>query len=243
MLSNSSELFVNQCTKSKVLDTLEVVLTSQRTPLFVRENLRIVIDAAARASSGTPYENQSRIRMLWRNVTVMPVAKLDEVSLSQIRVASLFNVERGFSQCMPVAADISMVNPPSPRRISAVNVAPSHPRLHPQSLLVQAAVPPDIEGTRLQQGPDEDDRALSEQSTGRTNRARPMFECCICMEELPADSIIHPDSRGPATTLFDEYEFIILCPACNATKGKGKASGTRSGTCHPQIRALRRLIL
>ena len=243
MLLNSSELFVHQCTKSKVLDTLEDVLTSQRTPLFVRENLRIVIDAAARASSGTPYENQSRIHMLWRNVTVMPAAKLDEVSLSPVYVASVFNIERAFSQCMPFGADIPMVNPPSPRRTTAINVTPSHPRLHPQSLPVQAAVPPNIEGTHLQRGTDWDDRALSEQSTERANRVRPMLECCICMEELPMGSIIHPDSHGPVATPFDEYGFIILCPACNATKGKGKASGTQSGTCHPQIRALRRLIM
>lgn len=234
---NSSELFVHQCTKSKVLDTLEDVLTSQHTPLFVRENLHIVINATARASSGTPYENQSRIRMLWRNVTVMPAAKLDEVSLSPVYVASLFNIEREFSQRMPFGADIPMVNPPSPRRTTAVNVTPSHPRLHPQSLPVQAAVPLDIEGTRLQRGPDRDGGALSEQRTERASRARPKLECCICMEELPTDSIIHPDSRGPVATPFDEYEFVILCPACNATKGKGKASGTQSGTCQTQIRA------
>ena|SRR5947208_1349172 len=145
---------------------------------------------------------------------------------------------------MPFGADISTINPPSPRRITAVNVTPSHPRVHPQSLLpIQAAVPPDIGGTRLQRGPDEDDRALSEQNTERANRAPPMLECCICMEGVPTDSIIHPDSRRPVATLFDEYEFIILCPACTATKGKGKASGTQTGTCHPQIRALRRLIM
>jgi len=94
MLVNSSELFVHQCTKSNVLDTLEDVLTSQHTPLFVRENLRIVIDAAARASSGTSYENQSRIRMLWRNTR--PAEKLDEVGLFPVCEASPFNIQRFF---------------------------------------------------------------------------------------------------------------------------------------------------
>jgi len=95
MLVNTSELFVHQCTKSKVLDTLEDVFTSQCTPHFVRENLRIVIDAAARASSGMSYENQSRIHMLWRNTR--PVVKLDEVGLSPVYVvASHFNIQRKF---------------------------------------------------------------------------------------------------------------------------------------------------
>lgn len=90
MLVNSSELFVHQCTESKVLDTLQDVFTSQHTPLFVRENLRVVIDAAARASHGTSYECQSRIRMLWK--TIKPVVKLDEVGLSPAFAAGHFNI-------------------------------------------------------------------------------------------------------------------------------------------------------
>ena len=154
------------------------------------------------------------------------------------RVHSIFR--EFFAQCMPFGAGVSMASSPSPRRSTAVNLTPSHPLVHPQSPPVQAAVPPDMGGTRLQRGSDEgeDDRALSEQSTRRADYARPIFECCICMEEVPMDSITHP-----VTALFDEYEFIVLCPACNAAKGKGKAGGTQGGTCRPQIRTLRRLIM
>jgi hypothetical protein len=229
MLVNSSELFVHQSTESKVLDTLQDVFTSQRTPFFVRENLRVVIDAAARASHGTSYECQSRIRMLWR--TIKPVVKLDEVGLSPAFLAGLLNIEREcFFQCVPFGADVSMVNPPSPWRSTVDNPTPRHPLMHPQSLHVQSSVPPDIGSTRFQYGSDEDDdRAPSEQSTWSANGNRPTFECCICMEGIPVDSIAHPDSRGHAGALFDEYEFIILCPTCNAAKYKEKVGGTQGG--------------
>lgn len=55
------------------------------------------------------------------------------------------------------------------------------------------------------------------------------------MERIPVDSIAHPDSRGHVAALLDEYEFIILCPACNATKYNEKAGGTQGGMCRPQI--------
>ena len=240
MLVNSSEPFVHQCTERKVLDTLEDVLTSQRAPLFVRENLRAVIDAAARASYGTSYECQHRIRMLWR--TIKPVVELDEVGFSPC-MRRLFDIERFFFQCMPSSVDVSMANLPSPWRSTADNLTPRHPLVHPQSLHVQASMPPDIGSTRLQHGSDEDDCALSEQSTGRDDRNRPTYECCICLEGIPVDSFAYPDSRGHVAALFDEYEFIVLCPACNATKCKEKAGGTHGGTCRPQIRTLRWLIM
>jgi len=79
MLRNSSELFVHQCAKSKFLDTLEDVLTSQRTSPVVRERLLDVLAAAAYASSGTSYKNESTFRVLWRKVK--PTGKPDEVGL------------------------------------------------------------------------------------------------------------------------------------------------------------------
>lgn len=143
---------------------------------------------------------------------------------------------------MPFGADVSIANPPSPWRSTALNLTPSHPLVH---LPLQAAVPPDVGGTRLLRGSDEesDDRALSDQSIGRANHAQPKFECCICMKEIPTDSITPPDSCGHVAGLFDEYEVIGLCPACNAAKGKGKASGTQGGTCRPQVWTLQRLIM
>jgi hypothetical protein len=79
MLRNSSELFVHQCAKNKFLDTLDDVLTSQRTSPVVRERLLDVLAAAAYASSGTPHKNDSGFRLLWRKVK--PVGKPDEVGL------------------------------------------------------------------------------------------------------------------------------------------------------------------
>jgi hypothetical protein len=235
MLVNPSELFVHQCTESNVLDTLQDILTSQRTPLSVRETLRVMIHAAARASYGTSYECQYRIRMLWR--TIEPVVELDEVGLSRVcGESSILRVV--FSQFVPFGADVSLVAPSSPWRTTADNFTSRHPLVHPQPFHVKAAVPPDIGITRLRHGSDEDDRALREQSTGRTNRDRPMFECCICTEEIPVDSIEHPDSRRHLAALFDDYEFIILCPACNATNCE-----RAGGTCRPQIRTLRWLIM
>jgi hypothetical protein len=78
MLRNSSELFVYQCMKSKFMDTLEDVITSQRTSPIVRERLLDVLAAAAYASAPSS-KNESRFRVLWRKVK--PPGKPDEVSL------------------------------------------------------------------------------------------------------------------------------------------------------------------
>ena len=79
MLRNSSELFVHQCAKNKFLDTLEDVLTSQRTSPVVRERLLDVLAAAAYASSGAVQKNETGFRLLWRKVK--PAGKPDEVGL------------------------------------------------------------------------------------------------------------------------------------------------------------------
>jgi hypothetical protein len=83
MLRNSSELFVHQCGKNKFLDTLENVLTSQRTSPVVRERLLDVLAAAAYASSRTLHKNESGFRLLWRKVK--PARKPDEVGLQTSR--------------------------------------------------------------------------------------------------------------------------------------------------------------
>lgn len=89
MLRNSSELFVHQCAKGKFLDTLEDVLNSQRTSPVVRERLLDVLAAAAYASSGTSYKNESSFRTLWRKVK--PAGKPDEVGLCS-PYAGLFEI-------------------------------------------------------------------------------------------------------------------------------------------------------
>jgi hypothetical protein len=126
MLRNSSEIFVHQCMKSKFTDTLEDVLTSQRTSPVVRERLLDVLAAAAYASSATSLKNESSFRLLWRKVK--PPGKADEG--------------------VPFDPDDAMFNPPSPRRSSAFSPTPGYPPVHPQSLQsptlpnVQSQTPP-----------------------------------------------------------------------------------------------------
>ncbi|KAH9016799.1 hypothetical protein EDB84DRAFT_1523346 [Lactarius hengduanensis] len=105
MLRNSSEIFVHQCMKSKFMDTLEDVLTSQRTSPVVRERLLDVLAAAAYASSTTSLKNESSFRLLWRKVK--PPGKPDEG--------------------VPFDPDDAMFNPPSPRRSSAFSPTPGYP--------------------------------------------------------------------------------------------------------------------
>jgi len=95
-----------------------------------------------------------------------------------------------------------------------------------------------IEATRLQNEFDKEDRALSAQRAVLAKSTQRLFECGICMEEMPDDSIARPDPcghafcreclRGHVTARLNEHRFPILCPTCTAGKGKGKeaAGGT-----------------
>jgi hypothetical protein len=96
-----------------------------------------------------------------------------------------------------------------------------------------------LEAMRLQNEFDQEDRALSTQRTQLAKSAQRLFECGICMEEMPDDSIARPDPcrhafcreclRGHVTARLDEHRYPILCPTCTA--GKGKGEGAASGTC------------
>ena len=96
-----------------------------------------------------------------------------------------------------------------------------------------------LEAMRLQNEFDKEDRALSAQRAQLAKSAQRLFECGICMEEMPDDSIARPDSCGHAfcreclhrhvTARLDEHRFPILCPTCTADKGKGKKAA--GGTC------------
>jgi len=84
-----------------------------------------------------------------------------------------------------------------------------------------------------------EDSALSAQRTELVESSQQLFTCDICMEEMPVDSIAHPDScghtfcreclRGHVTARLDEHRFPILCPSCTADKDKGK--GPVGGAC------------
>ncbi|KAK7027599.1 hypothetical protein R3P38DRAFT_2526314, partial [Favolaschia claudopus] len=65
MLRNSSEIFINQCTWRKFLDTLEDLLTSSRTAPVVRDRVMDILAAVAYALS---YKTGAGYRELWRRV-------------------------------------------------------------------------------------------------------------------------------------------------------------------------------
>ena len=91
---------------------------------------------------------------------------------------------------------------------------------------------------RLQHEFDNEDHALSAQRTELAKSAQRLFECGVCLEEMPYDSVASPDPcghtfcreclRGYVTARLDERKFPILCPTCTANKGKGK--GVDGGT-------------
>ncbi|KAI9453842.1 hypothetical protein BJY52DRAFT_1152884 [Lactarius psammicola] len=86
--------------------------------------------------------------------------------------------------------------------------------------------------SRLQSEFDSEDRALSAERIKLSQTVQKVFQCGICMEEMPEDSVARPDScghafcrecmRGYVSTRLEEHRFPILCPTCTAGKGKGK---------------------
>jgi len=127
----------------------------------------------------------------------------------------------------------AIMNPPLSRRRATISLTPSYPPVPSQS--PQAAAPLDRDSVlyamHLQREFDEEYRAFS---------AQRLFECCICMEEIPVDSITRIDScghtfcreclRGHITARLEERRFPILCPTCTANKSKSR--GKVGGTCH-----------
>jgi hypothetical protein len=87
---------------------------------------------------------------------------------------------------------------------------------------------------------DDEDPALPVQCAEPTKSAQCLFECSICIDEMPLGSIARIDScghtfcreclRGHVTARLDERRFPILCPTCtaNKSKGKGKTGGNVS---------------
>ncbi|KAH9965566.1 hypothetical protein BGW80DRAFT_1345261 [Lactifluus volemus] len=85
---------------------------------------------------------------------------------------------------------------------------------------------------QLQREFDAEDSALAAQRAELSQSIQRLFECGICMEEMPEDSKACPDScghpfcrdclRGHVSARLEEHRFPILCPTCTAGKGKGK---------------------
>ncbi|KAH9046366.1 hypothetical protein EDB83DRAFT_2404799 [Lactarius deliciosus] len=86
---------------------------------------------------------------------------------------------------------------------------------------------------RLQNEFDSEDRALSAERNKLSKDVQKVFQCGICMDDLPEDSVARPDPcrhafcrecmRGYVSNRLEEHRFPILCPTCTAGKGKGKS--------------------
>ena len=76
---------------------------------------------------------------------------------------------------------------------------------------------------------DEEDRSLRAQRDELVRHAQRRFECGICFEELPEDSIARIDPCGHSfcrecvrsyvSSKLEEHRFPIVCPTCTTTKG------------------------
>ncbi|KAI9434828.1 hypothetical protein H4582DRAFT_1818325 [Lactarius indigo] len=85
---------------------------------------------------------------------------------------------------------------------------------------------------RLQNEFDSEDRALSAERHKLSKNVQRVFQCGICMEDMPEDSVARPDPcghpfcrecmRGYVSSRLEEHRFPVLCPTCTAGKGKGK---------------------
>ena len=133
------------------------------------------------------------------------------------------------STLIPFGPDSRFAGSSSSRVLGHLDKPPTPPSDHDDSIL---------EAMRLKNEFDEEDRALSAQRTELTKSTQRLFECGICMEKMPDDSIARPDPcghafcreclRGHVTARLNEHRFPILCPTCTVSEGKGKeaAGGT-----------------
>jgi hypothetical protein len=152
-------------------------------------------------------------------------------------------LKRGSSIPRPSKAATSTLNPFGPDSRSAGS---SSSRLLGHLSKPPTQTPPSdrdnsilniIETMRLQNEFNKD-RAISAQHAEFAKSTQRLFECGICMDEMPDGSIVRPDPcghtfcreclRGHVTARLSEHRFPILCPTCTAGKGKGKeaAGGT-----------------
>ena len=96
---------------------------------------------------------------------------------------------------------------------------------------------------RLQHEFDKEDRALAAQRAELAKSAQRLFECGICLEKMPVDSVARLDPcehtfcreclRRHVSARIDEHRFPVLCPSCTADKGKGKEAV--GGTCRERM--------
>ena len=144
------------------------------------------------------------------------------------------------------SCDFSIVISQSPNL--NFGLADSYPRsMKPQS--PHATAPSDIDSIsyamRLQREFDDEDCALSLQRTELVNFAELSFECSICMDDVPMDSIALIDScghtfcreclRGHVAACLEEHRFPVRCPTCTANNRKGNEHTGGACCIHWQI--------
>jgi hypothetical protein len=130
----------------------------------------------------------------------------------------------------PFGLDSRSAGSTSSRALGHLGNPPTPPSERDESIL---------EAMRLQNEFDKENRTLSAQRAELAKSTQRLFECGICMEEMPDDSIARPDPcghafcreclRGHVTARLNEHRFPILCPTCTA--GKGKEKEAAGGTC------------
>jgi hypothetical protein len=90
----------------------------------------------------------------------------------------------------------------------------------------------------LQRQFDEEDRLLAAERAGLAAGQQRVFDCGVCMDTLPEDSIAriepcgHPFCmeciRGFIVSKIESRRFPVLCPTCTAGKGKNCPESTGS---------------
>ena len=130
----------------------------------------------------------------------------------------------------PFGSDSCFTGSSSSRVLSQLGKPPTPPSNSDDSIL---------EALLLQNEFDKEDRTLSAQRAQLAKSTQQLFECGICMEDIPDDSIACPDPCGHTfcrqclrqhiTASLNEHRFPILCPSCTA--GKGKSTQAVGGTC------------
>jgi hypothetical protein len=152
---------------------------------------------------------------------------------------------RHMSRLSSSKASTPIFNPFVPDSPSATKSSSSRAPGHPGS----PPTPPsdrsdsNFYAMRRQHEFDKEDRALSTRRAELGKSTRRLFECGICLDDMPDDSIARPDPcghtfcreclRGHVTARLSEHRFPVLCPTCTANKSKGK--GVVGGTCRERM--------
>ena len=143
------------------------------------------------------------------------------------------------------SCDLSLVISHSPDlNFGPAECADSYPpSMEPHYATAPSEMDSILYAMRLQREFDDEECALSLQRAEAVNSAQLLFECSICMDDVPVDSIAFIDScehafcreclRGHVAACLEEHRFPVRCPTCTA--GKGKGNGQTGGACRIQI--------